>query len=142
MQKNLGENSVMTAANASTATGEVVELAPSYRVPLGLLAIATVVTLLNIWAALSLALFGLFLVLQASTLRLRFTEDSLDVVRGDKPPFRKFPYAEWQNWRIYWPVLPILFYFKEVNSIHFLPILFDSGQLRSCLEARCPQIDS
>lgn len=139
----------MTAANLNADQNagqnarqrEVVELAPSYGVPLGLLAIATATAFLSIWAALPLALFGLFLTFQATTLRLRFTATALDVVRGDNPPFRSFPYAEWQNWRIYWPGVPILFYFKEINNIHFLPILFDAGALRSCLEARCPRID-
>ncbi|HBB34665.1 MAG TPA: DUF3119 domain-containing protein, partial [Cyanobacteria bacterium UBA9273] len=44
------------------------------------------------------------------------------------------------NWRIFWPQLPILFYFKEIKSIHFLPILFDPKQLNTCLEQRCPRI--
>jgi len=42
---------------------------------------------------------------------------------------RRFP-QEWQNWQIFWPGVPILFYFKEVKSIHFLPILFDPKTLK------------
>jgi hypothetical protein len=34
--------------------------------------------------------------------------------------------------------VPILFYFKEINSIHFLPIIFDSATLRLCLEKYYP----
>jgi hypothetical protein len=37
--------------------------------------------------------------------------------------------------------VPILFYFKEINSIHFLPILFDRKMLQTCLEQRCPRLD-
>ncbi len=91
------------------------------------------------WASLAIALFGVFLLIQTVTLRLRFTATDLDIYRGDNL-IRRFPYAEWQNWRIFWPPLPILFYFKEVNSIHFLPILFDPKALQTCLEARCPRV--
>jgi hypothetical protein len=52
---------------------------------------------------------------------------------------RRFRYAEWQNWRIFWPYFPVLFYFREVNSIHFLPILFSPTMLKSCVEERCPR---
>ena len=131
----------MTASASSVAKTETIELAPSYWVPLGFLVLAGAIALLNVWAALPVALIGLFLTYQASSLRLTFTPTSLDVQRGDNDPFRSFPYSEWQNWRIYWPAVPILFYFKEINSIHFLPILFDAKQLQQCLEARCPRID-
>ncbi|MEL6164336.1 MAG: DUF3119 family protein, partial [Cyanobacteria bacterium J06628_3] len=52
-----------------------------------------------------------------------------------------FPYSEWQNWRIFWNVIPLLFYFKEIKSIHFLPILFDPKTLKACLEERCPRVE-
>ncbi|NJM58803.1 MAG: DUF3119 family protein [Synechococcales cyanobacterium RU_4_20] len=120
---------------------ETVELSPSYRVPVGVLAIALSLVFLSPWGALPVALFGLFLAYQASSLRLRFTATALDVQRGNNPPFRSFPYSEWENWRIYWPAVPILFYFKEINSIHFLPVLFNPRQLQECLEARCPRLD-
>jgi hypothetical protein len=84
-------------------------------------------------------LFGLFLMFQALTLRLQFTATDLDIYRGEKL-IRRFPYQEWQNWRIFWNGVPILFYFKEIKSIHFLPILFDPNTLKSCLEQRCPRI--
>jgi hypothetical protein len=74
---------------------------------------------------------------QAATLRLRFTDTALDIYRSETR-IRCFPYQEWQNWRVFWPPVPILFYFKEVKSIHFLPILFDPKMLRTCLEQRCP----
>jgi len=91
------------------------------------------------WLSLAVAVFGVFLLVQAVTLRLRFTETALDVYRGETL-IRHFPYQDWQNWRIFWQPLPILFYFKEVKSIHFLPILFDPNTLQNCLEARCPRI--
>ena len=86
-----------------------------------------------------MGLLGLFLLLQTVTIRLHFTSTDLDIYRGEKL-LRRFPYQEWQNWRIFWDRIPILFYFKEVNSIHFLPILFDPKTLKSCLEERCPRV--
>jgi len=90
----------------------------------------------NIWVGGVIALFGVFLLIQAATLRLRFTATDLDIYRGDKQ-IRQFPYRDWLNWEIFWQPVPILFYFKEINSIHFVPVLFDPKTLRECLEQRC-----
>lgn len=88
---------------------------------------------LQIWLAGVLALFGCFLLYQTATLRLVFTETDLDIYRGDTQ-IRQFPYQDWQTWAIFWSPLPILFYFREVKSIHFLPVLFNPVSLRSQLE--------
>jgi Protein of unknown function (DUF3119) len=116
-----------------------VELKPSYNIPLVLVIAAIPLLVVQPWGGLPVALFGLFLMFQAVTLRLLFTPTDLDIYRGEKL-IRRFPYREWQNWRIFWTAVPILFYFKEVKSIHFLPILFDPKTLQSCLEERCPRI--
>jgi hypothetical protein len=120
-----------------TTTATTTELAPSYRIPLVLLAVAIPLLFGQIWLAGGLGLFGIFLLVQALTLRLRFTDSALDIYRGDTL-IRNFPYAEWQYWEIFWSPIPILFYFREINSIHFLPILFNPTQLRTCLEQHCP----
>lgn len=75
---------------------------------------------------------------QTATIRLQFTENALDVYRSGTL-IRRFPYQEWLNWRIFWSPVPILFYFREVKSIHFLPVLFDPKMLQTCLEQRCPR---
>lgn len=129
----------VTNPAVSPLSTEIVELAPSYWLPLGIVALALPCLLLQPWVSLAIALFGLFLLFQAVTLRLRFTRTDLDIYRGETL-IRRFPYQEWQNWRVFWPSLPILFYFKEVNSIHFLPILFNPQTLQRCLEARCPRV--
>lgn len=116
-----------------------VELKPSYNIPIVLVLAAIPLMFVQPWVGGLVAIFGLFLMLQAVTLRLQFTTTDLDVYRGDKL-IRRFPYQEWQNWRIFWPSVPILFYFKEINSIHFLPIIFDPNTLKACLEQRCPRI--
>lgn len=117
---------------------QTIELSPSYWLP-GFLAIAALPTLwLQVWVAITMLLFALFLGVQTATLRLRFTETALDIYRG-KALIRHFPYQEWQAWQIFWPGVPILFYFKEVHSIHFLPILFNPRSLQTCLETHCPR---
>jgi hypothetical protein len=127
----------MTFTPLITST-ETVVLTPSYRLPLGLAIAATPLTLLSLWAALPIILFAIFLGIQATILRLHFTSTSLEIYRG-QTQIRTFPYADWYHWEIYWPAVPILFYFREVNSIHFLPVLFDSAALSQCLSDRCPR---
>lgn len=119
------------------ATNDTVELAPSYTLPIALVGLSLPLLWVQGWASLAIAVFGLFLLYQTATLRLRFTATALDIYRGAKL-IRQFPYAEWQNWQIFWPSVPILFYLKEIKSIHFLPILFDAKMLQACLEAKVP----
>jgi hypothetical protein len=116
-----------------------VELKPSYKIPIILVLAAIPLLFVQPWVGAVFALFGLFLLLQTVTIRLKFTPTDLDVYRGETM-IRRFPYQEWQNWRIFWQPVPILFYFKEVKSIHFLPILFDPNTLKDCLQQRCPRI--
>ncbi|MEG4168152.1 MULTISPECIES: DUF3119 family protein [unclassified Microcoleus] len=130
----------MNSTASSTAPASTIELAPSYAIPLVLVLAALPLLFVQKWASLPLALFGLFLMYQAATIRLQFTPTDLDIYRSSNL-IRRFPYREWQNWRIFWPAVPILFYFKEINSIHFLPVLFDRKMLQTCLEQRCPRQD-
>ncbi len=116
---------------------EAVQLAPSYGIPLGLVLISIPLVFVQPWVSAGMSLFGVFLLYQTTTLRLWFMETALDVYRGETL-IRRFPYQDWQTWAIFWPPVPILFYFKEVKSIHFLPILFDPKALRACLEERVP----
>ena len=118
-----------------------VQLTPSYTLPIVLVIAAIPLLLLSVWVGGAIALFGLFLLFQAATLRLQFSETALDIYRGETL-IRNFPYQDWQNWQIFWNKVPILFYFKEVKSIHFLPILFDPKTLKICLEQRCPKIET
>ncbi|MEH2095221.1 DUF3119 family protein [Nostoc sp.] len=128
----------MTSSFAPNSTSTV-ELKPSYNIPIVLVITAIPLLLVQPWVSSIFTLFGLFLMFQALTLRLQFTVTDLDIYRGEKL-IRRFPYREWQNWRIFWNGVPILFYFKEIKSIHFLPILFDPNTLKTCLEQRCPRI--
>lgn len=122
----------------TTSSTNTLTLPPSYALPIALVLLALPIALVQLWVAGALSLFGLFLLYQTVTLRLVFTETALEVYRGETQ-IRQFPYREWQNWEIFWPPVPILFYFREVKSIHFVPILFDPKRLRSQLEQHVPK---
>jgi Protein of unknown function (DUF3119) len=130
----------VTSIPASTPLPTEVELPPNYTIPLIIIAAAIPVAAIQVWVGLAIGVFGLFLTIQTAIIRLKFTTTALDVYRGSKL-IRTFPYHEWESWQIFWQPVPILFYFKEVNSIHFLPIIFDSQMLRTCLEHYRPQSD-
>jgi len=115
-------------------------LAPSYGVPIGVVVLGLVgcLALLPLWSgALWLAgvvvVFGLFLLLQTALLRLEFAPDALLVWRQTSL-LRSFPYTDWLGWKVFWPALPVLFYFREQRSIHLLPVLFDATSLREQLD--------
>ncbi len=127
----------MSEAQSLEITGAKIELAPSYTIPLVLIALSLLLLPFIPILPVILSLFGFFLLIQTVTIRLQFTETTLEVYRSGNL-IRSFPYEEWQNWRIFWDELPILFYFKEVKSIHFLPIIFDPKTLRACLEKYYP----
>jgi len=120
-----------------TTVPSVLELAPSYRIPIILVLAAVPILAVQPWLSLAIAFFGVFLFFQALTLRLEFAPEALIIYRN-KTQLRCFPYQDWQNWRLFWPGFPILLYFREVKSIHFLPILFDARTLKICLEHWCP----
>lgn len=131
----------MTTASTSEVNDELnetTELAPSFTIPLGLIICSIPLVLVQKWLGLAIAIFGFFLLFQALTLRLHFTANALEIYRG-KTLIRNFPYQDWLHWEIYSPTLPILFYFRETKSIHFLPILFDPQTLQACLERRFPR---
>lgn len=124
-------------SNIEAESTEVVELAPNFKIPLVLIAIACALSLVSLWLSGAIALLGLFLTVQTFLIRLQFTPKALNVLRSDQI-IRSFPYSDWLNWEIFWSPVPILFYFKEVNSIHFLPIIFAPQTLKNCLDRYCP----
>jgi len=117
---------------------ETIELSPSFSIPVVLVISAIPLIFIQPIVSGAIALFGIFLMIQAVLIKLKFTKNTLEVYRGENL-IRSFPYAQWQNWEIYWRPVPILFYFKEVNSIHFLPIIFDAKTLKICLENYFPK---
>lgn len=122
----------------ATNLTEVVELSPNYKISIFILLGACALSFVSIWLGGAIALFGLFLTVQTTIIRLQFTDKALNVCRSGKM-IRSFPYSEWSNWEIFWQPVPILFYFKEVNSIHFLPIIFDPKTLSKSLQHHYPR---
>jgi hypothetical protein len=124
---------------ACPAPEEGVTLEPRYGVPVGVIVLgAASLALLPLWGgarwlALAIALFGLFLALQSAQLRLQFADAEL-VVRRNGSPIRRFPYQAWLGWRLFWPAVPVLLYFREERSIHLLPVLFNATALRERLQ--------
>jgi hypothetical protein len=130
----------MTASNPSVDPNialQATELNPSYVIPIVIILASIPLILVQLIAAGIVSIFGLFLAYQAATIRLVFTATDLEVYRSQEK-FRTFPYQEWQDWKIFWFNFPMLFYFKEAKSIHFLPVLFDAQALKSCLEKHIP----
>ena len=130
----------MTTSNSSidpNIASQATEINPSYAIPVVLILLGIPLIWIQPIAAGIVAIFGLLLAYQAATIRLVFTATDLEVYRSQEK-FRTFPYLEWQDWKVFWFAFPILFYFKEVKSIHFLPVLFDSKILKSCLEKHIP----
>ena len=121
----------------TTVSLEEIELAPSYNLPIILILIGVALTLWQITFGIITVTMGLFLLIQAFIIKLKFTETALEVYR-QQTKIRTFPYSDWENWVIFSSSVPVLLYFKEVKSIHFLPIIFNPIQLKSCLEKYCP----
>lgn len=125
----------MTSATSAT------NLTPSFILPIAFMLSGVPILLWQVYGGIGLIVFGAFLLIQSLTIRLQFTEEALDVYRRGAL-IRHFPYSEWQSWRIFWQPLPILFYFKEVQSIHFLPMLFNAQELRSALVNHLPNLET
>ncbi|BDM78152.1 glycerol dehydrogenase [Acaryochloris marina MBIC10699] len=126
------------AVSQVSDTQSTVVLTPRYWVPIGVAIAGTILTFLTPWAGVPVILLGCFLGFQAATVQVQFTATAFELYRGEKQ-LRQFPFADWQDWLILLPPVPILFFFKEVKSIHFMPMLFDARALLTCLEERCPR---
>lgn len=126
-------------ATLSSTSSNATTLRPDYRLSLVILFIGLGVMFRQTWIGLVIALLGLFLVVQTTIIRLTFTDTELQVCRGTAI-LRQFPYTEWQSWTVFWSPVPILFYFREVKSIHFLPMLFNPVELYGQLHQHCESV--
>ena len=115
-------------------------ISPRVWVATGMLIISIASGIIYFPAGLVLAIFSIFLFIQTAILQLTFSADALLVTRrswgAPAVEIKRFPYKEWQYWQNFWPRFPVLFYFREINSIHFLPMLFSANQLQSELKQR------
>ena len=126
----------------SKKNDEGVILAPNPRLPIIIIIFGLSLELLplNSWPTVLISSFGIFLLLQSFTLRLKFTNDDLVVLQLGKE-IRRFPFAKWISWRLLLPKLPGLLYFREEASPHLLPILFNREALVSELHKRVANLE-
>ncbi len=130
------------SSSSSKDTSDEVILKPMYRLPI-LIILAGLIILLTPaakWFSLTISIFGLFLLIQSFTLKLKFTSKDLVVLQLNKE-IRRFPFSQWLAWRVFFPNLPGILYFRETASPHLLPILFDEAMLESQLKARVGSLE-
>ncbi len=126
----------MNFSSPMEKSNEVI-LQPMHRLPILItsLGIPFFFSPLPFWAGVTTIIFGLFLLIQSFTLRLKLTSEDFIVLQLGKE-IRRFPFKDWKSWRIFFPQLPGILYFREVASPHLLPILFDIKMLEDQLELR------
>ena len=131
----------MSSSSNQETTQEVV-LAPMHRLPLLIIftGLSILLTPLATWIPISISCFGLFLLIQSFTLKLKFTQKDLVVLQLGKE-IRRFPFDQWLSWKIFFPKLPGILYFREKASPHLLPILFDESSLESQIKLRVGSLE-
>ena len=131
----------MSSSSNKETTQEVI-LAPMHRLPLLIIftGLSILLTPLATWIPISISSFGLFLLIQSFTLKLKFTQKDLVVLQLGKE-IRRFPFDQWLSWKIFFPKLPGILYFREKASPHLLPILFDESSLESQLKLRVGSLE-
>ena len=118
--------------NTKSKTQEPVTISPSFQLPIILIVLSFMLLFLNIgyWPTIVFASFSFFLLLQSFTLRIKITSDDLVVLQLGKE-IRTFPFKNWISWKLFFPKIPGIFYFREKSSPHLLPILFNPDQLKN-----------
>ncbi len=112
-------------------------LSPMFRLPILIILAGLTNYLLPTpsWITITIVAFGLFLLLQSFTLRLKITNKELVVLQLGRE-LRRFPFEKWISWKIIFPRLPGFLYFREEASPHLLPLLFNPQQLDEMLNKR------
>ena len=126
----------------SSKIEDSVTIAPSFQLPIILIALSFSLLFLNIgsFPTIISASFSFFLLLQSFTLRIKITRDDFIVLQLGKE-IRRFPFKNWLTWKLFLPSLPGIFYFREKSSPHLLPILFNSEQLRNQLKEKVGELE-
>jgi len=121
---------------------ESVTIAPSFQLPLILIALSFSLLFLGIGSIPTIisASFSFFLLIQSFTLRIKITQDDFIVLQLGKE-IRRFPFKNWLTWKLFLPSLPGIFYFREKSSPHLLPILFNPKELRNQLKDKVGELE-
>ncbi len=92
------------------------------------------------WPTITIGVFSIFLLIQSFTLKIEFTQEDFIVWQLGKE-LRRFPFKDWLAWRLFFPNLPGILYFREKASPHLLPILFDAKQLEGQLREKVGSLE-
>ena len=119
-----------------------VTISPSVRLPIILIILSFMLLFLKIGNIPTLisASFSFFLLLQTFTLRIQITQDDFVVMQLGKE-IRRFPFNNWLTWKLFFPNLPVIFYFREKSSPHLLPIIFNPDQLKKQLQEKVGELE-
>ena len=125
-----------------SSVGNSVTISPSFQLPLILIFLSFMLLFLKIgiWPTIISASFSFFLLLQAFTLRIQITREDFIVLQLGKV-IRTFPFKNWISWKLFFPKLPGIFYFREKSSPHLLPILFNPEQLQKELQSKVEALE-
>ena len=118
--------------NTKSKTQEPIIISPSFQLPIIVLILSFMLLFLNIgsWPTIVSASFSFFLLLQSFTLRIKITNENFIVLQLGKE-IRTFPFKNWISWKLFFPKIPGIFYFREKSSPHLLPIIFNPEQLKN-----------
>ena len=125
-----------------SSVGNSVTISPSFQLPIILIFLSFMLLFLKIgiWPTIISASFSFFLLLQAFTLRIQITREDFIVLQLGKV-IRTFPFKNWISWKLFFPKLPGIFYFREKTSPHLLPILFNPEQLKKELQSKVEALE-
>ncbi len=118
--------------NTKSKIQEPIIISPAFQLPIILIILSFMLLFLNIgyWPTIVSGSFSFFLLLQTFTLRIKITNDAFVVLQLGKE-IRTFPFKNWISWKLFFPIIPVIFYFREKSSPHLLPILFNPEQLKN-----------
>ena len=118
--------------NTKSTKQEPITISPAFQLPIILIILSFMLLFLNIgyWPTIVSGSFSFFLLLQTFTLRIKITNEAFVVLQLGKE-IRTFPFKNWISWKLFLPIIPIIFYFREKSSPHLLPILFNPEQLKN-----------
>ena len=118
--------------NTKSKTQEPITISPAFKLPIILIILSFMLLFLNIgyWPTIVSGSFSFFLLLQTFTLRIKITNEAFVVLQLGKE-IRTFPFKNWISWKLFFPIIPVIFYFREKSSPHLLPILFNPEQLKN-----------
>ena len=117
--------------NTKSTKQEPIIISPAFQLPIILIILSFMLLFLNIgyWPTIVSGSFSFFLLLQTFTLRIKITNEAFVVLQLGKE-IRTFPFKNWISWKLFFPIIPVIFYFREKSSPHLLPILFNPKQLK------------